>query len=214
MASPSGNEPLLAAAPPVPAPVVVVSPQFCAKEVVPLTVTKKAKSLTGGDFAVTDPSGAVVLQFKGSVWSVRNRRVLVDAAGQPILSMHEKVLSMHNRWEVFRGDSSNASDLLFTVKRSTLLQLRTELEVFLAGNNTAQQACDFKLKGSYFDRDCAFYLGDSNTMIAQISRKYTASNVLLGKDTFNVTVFPDVDHVFVAVLVVVLDEVHSRDRNY
>lgn len=48
----------------------------------------------------------------------------------------------------------------------------------------------------------------------QISRKYTAANVLLGKDTFNVTVSPDVDHVFVAALVVVLDEVHSRDRNY
>lgn len=82
---------------------------------------------------------------------------------------------MHNRWEVFRGDSSNASDLLFTVKRSTLLQLRTELEVFLAGNNTAQQACDFKLKGSYFDRDCAFYLGDSNTMIAQVGVLATSS---------------------------------------
>ena len=48
-------------------------------------------------------------------------------------------------------------------------------------------------------------------MLLQISRKYTASNVLLGKDTFNV---PGVDHVSVAALVVVLDEVHSRDRNY
>ena len=48
-------------------------------------------------------------------------------------------------------------------------------------------------------------------VLLQISRKYTASNVLLGKDTFNV---PGVDHVFVAALVVVLDEVHSRDRNY
>ena len=71
---------------------------------------------------------------------------------------------MHNTWEVFRGDSSSASDLLFTVKRSTLLQLRTEMDVFLAGN-TAKQACDFKMKGSYF----AFYLGDSDTMIAQVS---------------------------------------------
>ena len=73
---------------------------------------------------------------------------------------------MHNtwEWEVFRGDSSSASDLLFTVKRSTLLQLRTEMDVFLAGN-TAKQACDFKMKGSYF----AFYLGDSDTMIAQVS---------------------------------------------
>jgi len=87
-ASPSGYEPLLPQAPP---PVVVVSPQFCAPDVVPLTVTKKVASLSGGDFTVTDPSGAVVLQFKGSVWSVRNRRVLLDAARQPILTMHEKV---------------------------------------------------------------------------------------------------------------------------
>lgn len=74
---------------------------------------------------------------------------------------------MHNRWEVFRGDRTNASDLLFTAKRSTLLQLKTELDVFLA-SNSAQEVCDFKLKGSYFDRNCAFYLGNSDTMIAQV----------------------------------------------
>jgi len=75
---------------------------------------------------------------------------------------------MHNRWEVFRGDSSNASDLLFTAKKSSIIQLKTEMDIFLA-SNTAQQVCDFKIKGSYFDRSCAFYLGDSNNMIAQVS---------------------------------------------
>jgi len=89
MAAPYGY----GAPPPAPAAaaVAVVSPQFCAPYVVPLTVTKKVASLSGGDFTVTDPSGAVVLQFKGSVWSVRNRRVLLDASRQPILTMHEKV---------------------------------------------------------------------------------------------------------------------------
>jgi hypothetical protein len=53
---------------------------------------------------------------------------------------------MHNRWEVFRGDSTNASDLLFTVKRSTLMQLRTQLDVYLAGN-TAQQGLRFQDEG-------------------------------------------------------------------
>jgi hypothetical protein len=77
---------------------------------------------------------------------------------------------MHNRWEVFRGDSTNASDLLFTAKKSSIIQLKTELDVFLA-SNTAEQACDFKIKGSYFERSCAFYLGSSNTMIAQV-REY------------------------------------------
>jgi competence transcription factor ComK len=83
---------------------------------------------------------------------------------------------MHNRWEVFRGDSTNPSDLLFTVKKASVFQLKTEIDVFLAGN-AAQQACDFKIKGSYFERSCAFYLGNSNTMIAQVSKSY---KMLLG----------------------------------
>ncbi|OEL31530.1 Protein LURP-one-related 15 [Dichanthelium oligosanthes] len=193
-----------------PAPVAVVSPQFCAPYVVPLTVTKKAISLSDGDFTVTDANGAVVLRVKGAIFNVRHRRVLLDAAGQPILSMQEKVFSMHNRWEVFRGDSSNASDLLFTAKKSSIIQLKTQMDIFLA-SNTAEQVCDFKIKGSYFERSCAFYLGNSNNMIAQMNRQFTVSNVLLGKDTFGVTVFPHVDYVFIAALVVILDEIH-RER--
>ncbi|RLN33452.1 hypothetical protein C2845_PM03G23990 [Panicum miliaceum] len=232
MAAPYGAPP-----PPPAAPVAVVSLQFSAPYVVPLTVTKKAISLSDGDFTVTDANGAVVLRVKGAIFSVRHRRVLLDAAGQPVLSMQEKfnyylsvnflewkrvcvaylaevdhrVFSMHSRWQVFRGESTNASDLLFTVKKSSIIQLKTELDVFLA-SNTAEQACDFKIKGSYFERSCAFYLGSSNTMIAQMNRKFTVSNVLLGKDTFGVTVFPHVDYVFVAALVVILDEIH-RERS-
>nr|CAB3456131.1 unnamed protein product [Digitaria exilis]CAB3503293.1 unnamed protein product [Digitaria exilis] len=156
--------------PAAPMPVAVVSPQFCAPYAVPMTVTKKAVSLSGGDFVVTDANGAEMLRVKGAFFSMHDRRVLRDAAGQPLVSMRGKVLSMHNRWEVYRGDSTNASDLLFTVKKTAVFQLRTE-----------------------------------------ITRKYTAANLLLGKDTFVVTVFPHVDYVFIAALVVILDEMH-RER--
>ncbi|KAG2641074.1 hypothetical protein PVAP13_2KG147300 [Panicum virgatum] len=88
---------------PAAAPVAVVSPQFCAPYAVPLTVVKKAISLSGGDFVVTDANGAEMLRVKGAVFSIHDRRVLRDAAGQPLVSMREKVFSMHNRWEVFRG---------------------------------------------------------------------------------------------------------------
>uniref|UniRef100_A0ACD5YDY3 Uncharacterized protein n=1 Tax=Avena sativa TaxID=4498 RepID=A0ACD5YDY3_AVESA len=195
-----------------PAPLPVVGHQFCAPYVVPLTVTKKSLSISDGDFLITDANGAVVLKVKGSIFSIHNRRVLLDASGQPLVSMQEKVFTMHHRWEVFRGDSTSAGDLLFTVKKSSMIQLmKTEMDVFLAGN-TAQQVCDFKIKGSYFDRSCAFYLGNSPTAVAQMNRKMTVSSVLLDKDTFAVTVFPHVDYVFIATLVVILDEVH-RDKN-
>ncbi|OEL31532.1 hypothetical protein BAE44_0007449 [Dichanthelium oligosanthes] len=79
MASSSGYEPLLPQVTRVPSPVEVVSPQFCVPDVVQLTVTKKFMSLTRGNFTVTDPNDAIVLQVKGSVLSVPNRRVLLDA---------------------------------------------------------------------------------------------------------------------------------------
>jgi uncharacterized protein YxjI len=49
-------------------------------------------------------------------------------------------------------------------------------------------------------------------LVMQMNRQYTVSNVLLGKDTFGVTVFPHVDYVFIAALVVILDEIH-RERS-
>jgi hypothetical protein len=49
-------------------------------------------------------------------------------------------------------------------------------------------------------------------VLLQMNRQFTVSNVLLGKDTFGVTVFPHVDYVFIAALVVMLDEIH-RERS-
>jgi hypothetical protein len=91
MAAPYYDDGAPAAQAPAPAPVAVVSPQFCAPYAVPLTVVKKAISLSGGDFVVTDANGAEMLRVKGAVFSVHDRRVLHDAAGQPLVSMREKV---------------------------------------------------------------------------------------------------------------------------
>lgn len=191
-------------------PVAVIGPQFCAPYPVDLTVTKKAISISDGDFSVTDANGNVVFRVKGAVFSVRDRRVLVDANGNPLLSMQQKILSAHRRWQVFRGDSSDSKDHLFSVKKSSLLQFRTQLDVFLAANAT-ESACDFKIKGSYFDRSCVIYLGNSDTIVAQMRKHHTVGSVLLGKDTFGVTVYPHVDYAFVVALIVVLDEI-NKDR--
>ncbi|KAK1283250.1 Protein LURP-one-related 15 [Acorus calamus] len=44
-----------------------------------------------------------------------------------------------------------------------------------------------------------------------MKRKYTVTNVLMGRDTFGVTVYPNIDYAFVVALVVILDEI-NRDR--
>jgi hypothetical protein len=76
-------------------------------------------------------------------------------------------LTAHRRWKVFRGDSSHDKDFLFSVKKSSLLQVKTKLDVFLA-SNTKEDVCDFKIEGSWFERSCTIYAGDSSTIVAQV----------------------------------------------
>ena len=78
-----------------------------------------------------------------------------------------QILTAHRRWKVFRGDASDDKNLLFSVKKSSLIQFKTKLDVFLA-SNTKEDVCDFKIEGSWFERSCTVYAGDSSTIVAQV----------------------------------------------
>nr|XP_017239432.1 PREDICTED: protein LURP-one-related 15-like [Daucus carota subsp. sativus] len=73
------------------------------------------------------------------------------------------VLSLHRRWEVYRGNRTDSHNILFIVKKSDILQLKTELEVFLA-SNTFERHYDFKIKGSWFEKACTIYAGNSSNV--------------------------------------------------
>ncbi|XP_022680694.1 protein LURP-one-related 10-like isoform X2 [Setaria italica] len=198
MASLPCQAPSRAPAPAAPVAVAVVSPLFCAPGLVQLTVQPQESS----GYTVTNASGAVVLKARTKTLSFHNRLLLLDAAGHPILTLKEKKLTMHHRWEVFRGDSSNARDLLFYTKKKS----DTEMDVFLAAN-TMHRICDFKMQVDYDGSKayCALlYLGNTNAIIARMNRKHGFSTVLL-------EVFPHVDHVFVGALVMILNEIHKED---
>ncbi|TKW29689.1 hypothetical protein SEVIR_3G412700v4 [Setaria viridis] len=203
MASLPCQAPSRAPAPAAPVAVAVVSPLFCAPDLVQLTVQPQESS----GYTVTNASGAVVLKARTKTLSFHNRLLLLDAAGHPILTLKEKKLTMHHRWEVFRGDSSNAGDLLFYTKKKS----DTEMDVFLAAN-TMHRICDFKMQVDYDGSKayCAFYLGNTNAIIARVVSTYMM-NRKHGFSTVLLEVFPHVDHVFVGALVMILNEIHKED---
>jgi hypothetical protein len=90
---------------------------------------------------------------------------------------------------VFCGDSTSRRDRLFTVTKPSVVPLRraTKVSVFLASND-AEQACDFRVTGSYHDGACAVSLGDSDTVIARIDRRVSIVSALLGRSTYALTV--------------------------
>ncbi|KAG9147936.1 hypothetical protein Leryth_003530 [Lithospermum erythrorhizon] len=164
--------------------IAIVSPLFCVPYPVELNVVRKMVTLRDSNFAVVDVNGNVIFKLKGKYLSLHDRRVLLDATGLPILSLRQK---------------------------SSLIQFRTELNVFLA-KNKSEHLYDFKVIGSWLEKSCVIFSGDS-TIIGQMHRKHTVESVALGKDTFSVTVTPGIDYAFVVALVAILNEIHESGHD-
>ncbi|KAE8668653.1 Protein LURP-one-related 15 [Hibiscus syriacus] len=191
-------------------PVSVIGPQYCYPQPVDLAVVRKVLAITEGNFAVTDMNGNIMFKIKGKFLSIHDRRILTDAAGNPICTLRPKIMTVHDRWQVFRGESTEDKDLIFTVKRSSMIQFKTKLHVFLA-SNPKEDVSDFRVEGSWLERSCTVYSGESNTILAQMHKKHSVQSVLLGKDKFMVTVYPNVDYAFVVALIAILDGINKDD---
>ncbi|XP_057513105.1 protein LURP-one-related 15-like isoform X2 [Actinidia eriantha] len=106
-------------------------------------------------------------------------------------------------------------------------------------NNTTAEVCDFKAEASWLERSHAIYAGESSTIVAQVrcilfkiviksvhhlcesndlmiivmqmQKKHTAESLLLGKDWFMVTVYPQIDYAFIDALLVIIDDINKED---
>ncbi|KAK7845690.1 protein lurp-one-related 15 [Quercus suber] len=189
----------------------VIGPQYCAPYPVDLLVVRKVFTITDGNFAVTDTGGNVIFKVKGVLFSIKTRRLILDATGTPIMTLKPKLLTAHDRWLAFRGDSLNASNLIFTAKRSSFLQFKVKLHVFLA-NNTQEDVCDYKVEGSWNEKSCTVYHGQSSNIVAQMHKKQTVQSIVMGQDNFSVTIYPNIDYAFIVALIVILDEINQESK--
>ncbi|KAB2621860.1 protein LURP-one-related 10-like [Pyrus ussuriensis x Pyrus communis] len=186
----------------------IISPHFCSSHSMDLAIVRKVLTIREGNFVVADITGNMIFKVRGSLFfSLHDRRVLLDTAGYPIITLRKKLTSAHDRWQVYRGDSKETRDLIFSAKKSSVVQFKTTLDVFLAHNIT-EDAPDFKVKGSWHEQSCFICRGNSSTIVAQMHKKHTVKSVLLGKDNFMVTVYPGIDQAFIVALIVILDEIN------
>ncbi|XP_050228502.1 protein LURP-one-related 15-like isoform X2 [Mercurialis annua] len=138
---------------------------------------------------------------------VHQRKLILDPVGNTILTLRKKAVTAIDTWQVFRGESEELEDLIFTAKRHSLMDINTQLDVFLA-NNKNEQICDFKIKGTFLEESCDIYAGDKDSapIIAKMQKRPSAEILFFGKTNFMVRVNPNVDHAFIVALVVILDE--------
>lgn len=72
-------------------PVPIIGPQYCAPYPVDLAVVRKVLTISDGNFVVTDVNGTVIFKVKGKFLSLHDRRFLLDGAGNPIVTLRQKV---------------------------------------------------------------------------------------------------------------------------
>nr|AVN99032.1 LURP-one-related 15 protein [Hymenophyllum caudiculatum] len=181
----------------------VVDQQYCAPFPVELTISKNAASLSGDSYHICDPDGNVLFKMDGHAFSVRDKCVLLDPQGGPVLCAHKKLISTHHRWEVFSGDQYE--NKLFYLRKAKVIQFKTHLDVVLTGNDN-DDCPDYTIKGNFGEREGQILRGD--VVIAEMKRKYSVGNVLLDKHTFITAVSPGTDQAFIAALVVIMDDIH------
>ncbi|KAK9280556.1 hypothetical protein L1049_014249 [Liquidambar formosana] len=170
---------------------------------VDLFVSKKHPGLTRGDLGFADSSGDIVFTVnveppKSAL--PRHKRVLLDAAGNPLISIY---LGDDGCWQGFRGnDGMENKELIFRVKTTRKTLTRTELEVFLVGENQEDSKANFEARGCPFQRSCTIYEG--NSIVAQTSLMYKLRQVFVGRCRFLLTVFlGPVDHALFAAVIAI-----------
>ncbi|KAI3771065.1 hypothetical protein L6452_02218 [Arctium lappa] len=183
---------------------VVVHAQYVKPYAVDLVVQRKSATNSNDRFTVMDVNGNMMFKIKDIRFSIHDRHILFDASDKPVLTFKKKLRSIHGRWQAFKGENTGHKDLLFSVKKSMAAKHETELDVFLV-ENKEEAVCDCKVKGDWETKSCTIYAQDGCTSLAEVHDKENIT------DTFGITVYPEVDYVFIIALVAILTEMKSND---
>ncbi|OVA12680.1 LURP1-like domain [Macleaya cordata] len=171
--------------------VAPINQQFCAP--IPLKLTIVDHHHHANFIDVKDVNENIVFHIKDDEnVCIHDRRFLLDANGDTLVTLQSKLRSVDEMWQVFKGSSKHAKDRLFIAK---------------------QQQSSSPV-GSWLERSCTIFTGDSNMVIAQIHKKPKRGWEIDGmeyhaNDMYMVTVYPNIDYAFIVALTGILHAIHG-----
>lgn len=193
--------------------ITIISSRYCTANRVELFIVRKLKKSTDIKFSVSDEMGTIIFKLKPvSSKFFHGTYLLLDDADNPLITIRRKMRTTHKRHEVYRGNSCDSKDLLFSVRKSSLIRnMKSKLvDVFLASNQS-EKVCDFKIQGNWSERSCAVHLGESPTIVAQMDKKNAVTNAKSRTEAFTLTVYPYVDKAFIVALIVIRGQMKDTD---
>ncbi|ESW12143.2 hypothetical protein PHAVU_008G088700 [Phaseolus vulgaris] len=177
-------------------PVSIINPSYCS----PHPITLQINTEKGATYNENDDR---LFYTDDTFFTLHNRRVLYDDAENPIVTLYNKMVSLHGRCKVFRGESTDSSELLFLVKKIAKSPGITKLNVFLANNQGKKnKKSDFRVIIFGSKRSCTVYAGESPNIVAKMENN----------GGFNVLVNPNVDYAFIVALLMIVKDMNCCDE--
>lgn len=172
--------------------------------------------------------------------------VLMDGSGNPLITLKPQIFSIQNQWNgcIYREDVNGSlknDRKIFMIRRpssSVMVLGRTkneqdecEAEVFFTCSATEHQSevgggsiklsrkPDYRIEGSFWNRNCKIKSTANGEVAAKIMRKRTApatmmkgssstgSTIMLSEEVFSLVVKPGFDPQLIMAFVVVLDRI-------
>lgn len=153
---------------------VALLPDYVAKQ--PTTLNMRlylnwGKHVSGSDFCIKDVTPGQqpkeIFTTDASAWSVKEKRVLLNAARMPVFQMQRKIMAMRSTWLLMLPGQTpeNAA-----VKFVAHLRLKDKVDVHVTLQDGS--SLHLKVKGeNWLKTRTNVYLGDSDVLLMHAERK-------------------------------------------
>ncbi|KAL5720408.1 hypothetical protein ACHQM5_013078 [Ranunculus cassubicifolius] len=170
-----------------------------------LTVWKKSLLFSCKGFTVFDTKGNLVFRVDNYLFSNKSKILLMDAAGNPLLTIRQKKLTLADNWVVYDGETEVKPILI--VKKN-LSFLNSKLLAHVTSGSNGNNKTVYRIEGSYGQRCCTIY-DEKRCPIAEIKKKESVTGgVSFGSDVFRLVVQPDMEPAVAMALVILLEQMY------
>jgi uncharacterized protein YxjI len=149
----------------------------------------------GEDSVITNEAGQPVLTVDGKVLSLHNRLIVRDMAGNELVQVHRHLIALRPTYEISRRGQELAE-----VRKHLISPFVDRFTIDIPGPN------DIHVSGSLFEHEYTFEQG--GMVVATVSKRWFSLS-----ETYGVDIAPGQDDLLILASVLALDLAEDRERD-
>jgi len=182
--------------------------QFLARQSETLILREKVMSLSGDSFDINLQSGQPILRVQGKVMSLSGRKSVFDLSGNHLFDIAKEHLHIHATYAAVNP----AGQKLLEVKSGFALLGSKATATFTNAATGAPET--LLMKGNFFDSAADIVDQKNGFVVGRINRKLLSGrDLLLGQQTYALTVAPGVDLALMVAMCICMDEKNNEGKS-